>query len=360
MFRAAKFILMQSNFAIPALILCLELFAATAFAASDAALFLDDRPLEMDLYLDLKELCREEDPAECQDVPATLTYVLDGQQSPDIPVQVKTRGSWRLKRETCTIPPLFLVFPQKQGKATLFAGQEILPLTTHCSSKRGRNDDYVLKEYLAYRIYNLFNEKSVRVRLAFIRYRKSEDQKPPKPHYAFFSEHFKSIAARNNVELWATEILDPLLSDPMEMATVELFQYMIGNTDFSVLGQHNIVLLRTTDGRVTPLPFDFDFSGLVYAKYAGPDPSLPIKSHRQRLYRGICHPSLDWSELFRKFTDKRAEVFALLDATPGLSRRARKSTRRYLHQFYEILDLPDQRQKTIVDACREIVMEEVD
>jgi hypothetical protein len=351
---------MQRNYVFPVLILCLELFAGTANAASDTGLFLEDWPLEMDLHLDLKELCRKEDPAQCQDVPATLTYVLEGQQSQDIPVQVKTRGSWRLKRETCTIPPLFLVFPQQQSKETLFAGQDLLPLTTHCSSKRGRNDDYVLKEYLAYRIYNLFSEKSVRVRLVFIRYRKSKDHKPPKPHYAFFSEHFNSVAARNGAELWATKTLDPMLTDPMEMATVELFQYMIGNTDFSVLGQHNIVLLRTTDGRVTPLPFDFDFSGLVYAKYAGPDPSLPLKSHRERLYRGICHPSLDWDELFPKFRDKRAEVFALLDATPGLSRRAQKSTREYLQKFYEVLDSPEQRQKKIVDACRMVVTEEVD
>lgn len=358
MFRAAQFILMQRSFALPVLILCLELFAATANAASVTGLFLEDWPLEMDLYLDLKELCRKEDPAQCQDVPAILTYVLDGQQSQDIPVQVKTRGSWRLQRDTCTIPPLFLVFPQQQSKGTLFVGQDMLPLTTHCSRKRGRNDDYVLKEYLAYRIYNLFSEKSVRVRLASIRYRKSKDSKQPNPHYAFFSEHFNSVAARNGAELWATEILDPLLSDSMEMATVELFQYLIGNTDFSVLGQHNIVLLRTTNGRVTPLPFDFDFSGLVYAKYAGPDPSLPLKSTRERLYRGICHPSLDWDELFRKFMDQRAEVIALLDATPGLSRRAQKSTRKYLQQFYAILDSPEQRQEKIVDACR--MLKEID
>jgi hypothetical protein len=138
----------------------------------------------------------------------------------------------------------------------------------------------------------------------------------------------------------------------MEMATMELFQYMIGNTDFSSLGQHNMVLLRSKDGEVSPLPFDFDFSGLVAAKYAGPDPRLPLQSNRQRLYRGFCHPSLDWDELFQKFIDRKADVFELLDSTPGLTKRAQKSTRKYLNDFYEILDSPKLRQKNIVGACR--------
>jgi hypothetical protein len=323
-------------------------------AFGTTGLFLENSLLEMDLFMDSRELCREEDQSRCQDVPARLSYSLNGQEEQIIPLLVKTRGSWRLRRDICSIPPIFLIFPQEETKGTLFAGQDVLPLTTHCSSKRGRTDDYVLKEYLAYRIYNLFSEKSVRIRLAFIRYRKPDDKKPPKPHYAFFNEHFHSVAARNGAELWETEKWDTVLSNPMEMATMELFQYMIGNTDFSALGLHNIVLIRSKDGRVTPLPFDFDFSGLVFAKYAGPDPSLPLQSNRQRLYRGFCYPDLDWDELFRKFIDKRAAVFDLLESTPGLTRRAQKSTRKYLKEFYEILDSPEKRQRNIMDACREI------
>ncbi len=360
MFRDAKFKPLQFLTVLPGLVLCLGLIVTldkgvTDHVAFGAGLFLEDWPLEMDLFLDSRGFCRVEDQSSCEDIPARLSYSLNGQKDQDIPLLVKTRGSWRLRHDICTIPPLFLVFPEKQTKGTLFAGQDVLPLTTNCSSKRGRTDDYVLKEYLAYRIYNLFSEKSVRVRLAAIRYRKSEDKKLPKPHYAFFNEHFHSVAARNGAELWTTEKLDPSLSDPMEMATMELFQYMIGNTDFSALGQHNIVLLRTRDGRVTPLPYDFDFSGLVYAKYAGPNPKLPLISVRQRLYRGFCYPGLDWDELFRKFRDQRVQVFELLESTPGLTRRAQKSTRKYLQEFYEILDSPEQRQNRIVGACRMIM-----
>ena len=204
----------------------------------------------------------------------------------------------------------------------------------------------------AYRIYNLLSENSVRVMLASVRYRKSQNNKLPNPHYAFFNEHFLSVAARNDVELWATKNPDPALFDPMGMANMELFQYMIGNTDFSAFGQHNIALLRTANGRVIPLPYDFDFSGLVYTKYGAPPPGLGLTSQRQRLYRGICHPDLNWDALFQKFIDTREQVFGLLDSTPGLSRRSQKSTRRYLQEFYEIIESPEQRHKKIIDACR--------
>jgi hypothetical protein len=317
-------------------------------------LFLEDLPLEMDLVMNYKDLCRLEDGPDCPDISAILSYSSENQEDQSIPIIVKSRGNWRLKRDNCWMPPLFLIFSEEETAGTLFAGQDLLPLTTHCGGRLVRNDDYVLKEYLAYRIYNLFSEKSVRVRLAVTRYRKPGDKKLAKPHYAFFNEHFHSVAARNDAELWETPVLDLAQTDRMETATMELFQFMIGNTDFSELGQHNIMLLRTADGQVTTLPFDFDFSGLVYAKYAGPNPSLPLKSTKERLYRGFCHPGLDWDELFRKFTDKKAEVFDLIDTTPGLTSRAQKSTRKFLNKFYDILDSPAKRQEKIVDACRVI------
>ena len=352
MFGMDRFTLTSLQTALPGLVFCLGLFAAVENAVSGTGLFLEDRVLKMDLIFESRDLCRDEDRSRCEDVPAILIYSADGQIDQEIPVLLKTRGNWRLRRDICTIPPLFIIFPEEKTEGTLFAGQDLLPLTTHCSSKRGRYDDYVLKEYMAYRIYNLLSEKSVRVRLAYIHYRKSAQSKLPEPHYGFLNEHFLSVAARNGDELWKTPRYDPAQSNPMEVATMELFQFMIGNTDFSALAQHNIVLLRDPGGEVTPLPFDFDFSGLVNAEYAGPPPDLPLHSVRQGLYRGFCHPGLDWDALFRKFRDKRMKVFELIESVPDLSSRARRSSLKYMKDFYKILDSPKKRQKMIVGACR--------
>ena len=65
-------------------------------------------------------------------------------------------------------PPLFVSFGDETARGTLFEGQTMLPLTTHCRDSSSY-EQYVLKEYLAYRIYNLLTDKSLRVRLARVR-----------------------------------------------------------------------------------------------------------------------------------------------------------------------------------------------
>ena len=220
MFDFVSFTALRFRKALSGLVLCLGLLVTlddgiTGPVALETDLFLDDWPLEMNLFMDIRNLCREQDQSRCQDLASKLSFSNKGQDEQTISLFLKTRGSSRLRRRTCKFPPLFLVFEQAQTRGSLFAGQDLLPLTTHCGAKFVPNDDYVLKEYLAYRIYNLLSDSSVRVRLASIRYRESEKSRRPKPHYAFINEHFLSVAARNDVELWSTEKLDMEPLDPM-------------------------------------------------------------------------------------------------------------------------------------------------
>ena len=74
---------------------------------------------------------------------------------------------------------------------------------------------------------------------------------------------------------------------------MSIFQYMIGNLDWSVLKSHNIALFRREDGTIIPLPFDFDYSGLVNAEYAVPPKALHLYSIRVRKYRGFCRSEIN-------------------------------------------------------------------
>ena len=177
------------------------LVPAPVLTASETSLFLDTEPLEMVLISNLKELCRDKDNIDCEDTPAKLVYSVEGKNSTEISIQLRGRGDWRLKRKNCVVPPLFLKFPDEGLDNTLFSGQKMLPLTTHCQNVKRRYNDYVLKEYLAYRLYNLFSPKSVRVRLVRVRYRKNATAKMPPVHYGFLSEHFDSVASRND-SIW--------------------------------------------------------------------------------------------------------------------------------------------------------------
>ncbi len=65
------------------------------------------------------------------------------------------------------------------------------------------------------------------------------------------------------------------------MDLLAMFQYMIGNGDYSVTGRHNLrILAMATSGPsgFIPVPYDFDYTGLVNTHYAIPGESLGIKN----------------------------------------------------------------------------------
>jgi hypothetical protein len=246
---------------------------------------------------------------------------------------------------------LFVFFDAKTAAGTPFAGQTMLPLTTHCRD-RTTYDQYVLKEYLAYRIYNELTDESLRVRLATITYRDvANNPKNDTTRFAFFTEHFDSLAARHAAEVWRVAEVDVARVEPQELATFALFEYLIGNTDWSVVYGHNTVALRDAAGTVSVVPYDFDFSGLVDAEYAGPPPGLPINSVRQRLFRGFCTPAPDWDVLFAHFGARREALFDLVAEVSDLLPAVRKRVLDYLGSFFDHLDSPD-RRASIAVACR--------
>jgi hypothetical protein len=224
-------------------------------------------------------------------------------------------------------------------------------LTTHCRD-RDSYEQYVLKEYLAYRIYNLLTDESLRVRLARITYRDAADPDDRTTRFAFFTEHFDSLALRRGARVSTASAVDLAYVDPRQLATMALFQYMIGNTDWSAIHGHNTVALRGIDGAISVVPYDFDFSGLVDSEYAGPPPELPIRSVRQRLFRGFCNPPPDWPALAASFMSRRAAIMELPASIPELQPEQVERVSAYLGEFWASLDSESGRAR-IESACRQ-------
>ena len=126
---------------------------------------------------------------------------------------------------------------------------------------------------------------------------------------------------------------------------------MIGNTDWSIARERNIVLL-SLDERQIPVPYDFDMSGLVNAGYAGPAPGLPIDDVRERHFLGYCQPGTDWDGLFAEFAARRQAILALGETVPGLSSNGRKATEYFLNGFFRTIDSAEERTKRIVGRCQ--------
>ena len=345
--------------------LCLLLATAgPALAESaDPLLFESDTLLELVMPVDLDTLCRPSQMPDC-DYTATEFRYVDGEGvEHTIPISIRRRDGWRALQTNCQMPTLFVRFSKEDTVGTPFEGQSFLALTSHCGkgispenipSRRmpDRFETYVINEYLGYRLNNLITDISLRVRPVRIKYIHPENPRETFTHYAFFAEHFESLARRFHAQLLPAQSFDPDRLDLGAADQLAVFQYMIGHTDWSISIQDNIILLSFPDGRHVPVVFDLDLTGLVNAFYARPAPHLPINSVVQRYYLGYCHDDTDWDGLFAKFNAQRDNIMALVAEIPGLGRGDRRRAGAYLESFFKIIESERARRNGITNACQ--------
>jgi hypothetical protein len=129
---------------------------------------------------------------------------------------------------------------------------------------------------------------------------------------------------------------------------------MIGNSDYSILSLHNVVILQDAAKVRYAVPYDFDYSGLVNAHYAIPAKGLGLASVQDRVYRGPCKPEAEVAEALKAFRDGKAELLALPASLPDLEDGHRRSAEKYLTEFFQVLDRPDRVRKVFVTDCRPI------
>ncbi len=328
------------------------LLADTSYGGDVQPLYADDGVLAITLVAPLRDVIRDRKEDE---YPGTIEYIDADGEPVTLDVQVRARGNFR--RENCDFPPLLLNFRKKQVAGTVFGGQDKVPLVSHCKD-RSEYTQYLLKEYLAYRILNVLTDSSYRVRLLDIRYVDSARPDRAENHYAFVIEHHDAMSERLGAEQVSVKKADRNQFDRSYAALVLVFQYLIGNTDFSfVLGPdgedccHNARLLRRPDGRYLPVPYDFDYSGFVDPPYAVPPRQLKLRNIRERAYRGPCDERSDMDAAFARFQEQRDAIYALIGEQPGLDERTRHDLVRYVDDFYQILDDPSYREREFFARC---------
>jgi hypothetical protein len=325
-------------------------------------LFESHSVLELTMPVNFDALCRPSETPDCEYTSTVFEYRDVAGNMQTVPISIRRRDGWRAMKTNCQVPTIFVRFSDEDTVGTPFEGQSTLALTSHCGkgispdnqrslTLQDEFESYVGNEYLGYRLYNLITEISLEVRFVRIRYVNPDNPRRDFTRNAFFSEHFESLAERFDAELLPGQSFDPEKLDLNAADQMALFNYMIGNTDWSIADQDNVILLRFPSGKHVPVLFDLDMSGLVNAYYATPPPSLPIKTVKQRYYQGFCHPDTDWDTLFAGFSELEKSVRTMLAETPGLGRGDRRTSGVYLDSFFEILDSQESRTGKIKDAC---------
>jgi len=292
-------------------------------------LFASTEPLAVTLTGDFKALNKDHDPNSKTLYPATLTA---GEGAP-IDIQLRARGHLRRMSRTCDYVPIRVEFPKKVTAGGPFAKQEALKLIVQCSGGRDY-EQFILREYLAYRIFNVITHSSFRARLARVSYVDRATGKQAGTRLGIFLEDEGDVAKRMEgrvVELPRLSF-DEVAADTL--MPMMIFEYMIGNTDYSIYALHNVRIVRRQDKSLHPVPYDFDISGLVNPPYAAPAAGLMLKSVLERKYRGPCRRQEQVDPYVANFVAKRDAIMALPASVPGIDRQTREDVKLYLDSFY--------------------------
>lgn len=275
-------------------------------------------------------------------------------------LKLRTRGNYRRAEEHCDFAPIRLNFPKSQVKETLFAGQDKLKLVTHCQNNEPRYEQLVLREYLAYRMLHELTPKSFAVRLMRITYVNIENEKS-RTKLGFVIEDGDAVAKRNGMKLASVGLVTRDYLDLEQESLIHVFEYMIGNTEYSVMRSepkknccHNIDLMAPKGvSRYTPLAYDFDFAGLVNAPYAEPNPRYRLPTVRVRLFKGRCEYDEQLQSTIRYFQEKKDRLYQIIDEQDLLTSISAAHVTKYIDTFYERIAEPADVEKWLIEKCYE-------
>jgi hypothetical protein len=336
--------------------LCMLAAAAAAnaddFAAPDP-LFQSHETLDVTLSVPMATLLRDRPTDEY--LPATLRYTGTDGVATTLDLKVRARGHSR--HEICDLPPLWLNFRKSQVTDTLFHKQDKLKLAVHCGDSE-RYEQTLLREYMAYRILNLATPVSFQVRLLRVTWTDTEGEHEQQVRFAFLLEHKNRLGKRIGRRDLKIDKTSVAALDPGHLNLTSVFQFLIGNTDFSPIAKsayneccHNYVLFSNDSDLLVGIPYDFDQSGLVSAPYALPGPQFGIRTVRERIYRGRCENNAYIAESIGRFKALRNNIFALIETQDGLTRKVRRILANYVQQFYDIADDPRRVTRLMTKKC---------
>jgi len=266
-------------------------------------------------------------------------------------MKIKARGNTR--RTICDIPPLKLDVRKSKKKYGWIDKFQNIKLVMTCS-ERFLYDQYLLREHLVYKIYNIITDFSYNVRLMDLHLYDTQDVNSVNRQYAFIVENDKMLKKRMDLkektkdEINAVELSDKLYLNPNPETTnnfnlFALFQLLIGNTDWGANSFHNVKIFTKGDV-LYPVAFDFDYAGIVNANYAVVSNSFPIKKVTQRYYMGPCSSAEQFENAVNKIFKKEAAIYAAIATDSYLSKKSKSDMTDYVKDFFILLKDEEKRK----------------
>lgn len=251
-------------------------------------------------------------------------------------IKVKPRGKYR--RRVCAFPPIKMKFPKKslQGEG-LIEDFNTLKLVTHCLEDKPLGNANVLKEYLTYELFNELTDKSYRSQLVKVTYIDSEKKVRKIKRYGIILENTNEMATRlGGIECEDCMGTPANMIAPNEENLMSVFQYMVGNADWNMAMMRNVKLIQpVSGGKLIPVPYDFDFAGLVNASYAIPNSDYGLLSVLQRAYIGFPGSDATFQRTLTYFISKQKQLLNKVKQLKGLNRDEKNAIDHYLNAFFD-------------------------
>lgn len=248
-------------------------------------------------------------------------------------VELALRGKFR-RMKCAEMPPLKINFSKDDLSSQGLSASNDLKLVTQCVEDEKQAKELVVKEYLTYKMYNLLSEASYRVQLLKINY-KDNHTGMDMEHWGFLIEDTAQMRARLGAKkLKKSEIFELNQLNDEATRTTAVFQYMIGNYDYDIASRRNVKLIKNGN-EIIPVPYDFDFAGLVNAPYATSNTALGIFSRHDRVYLGLETESEKLKETFKAFKEKQRQLISVIKNCNEVNSLTKKDMMKYIESFFQ-------------------------
>ncbi len=287
--------------------------------------------LEINLETDMVQLI--EDRRSEDEVKGNLSFTDSNGRFWSWKIKVGLRGNYR--RMNCNgTPPLKLNFKKGELQEAGLSKFDDMKLVTQCLEDESLAKKLLLKEYLAYKLYNQLTDKSLRVQLLKINFIDSNTGNK-NVQYGFVIED--SAEFRNRIgatKMDKTFNIQPEVLDRDQFKMVALFQYMIGNIDYNLAAGRNLKMVKIDDKAIT-VPYDFDFSEMVKAPYRTGSKRLDVIKQGDRAFLGFPEDVRDLKETIQLFENNREALLKIVSRFSILDREERDFVKGYLMNFFD-------------------------
>jgi hypothetical protein len=322
---------------------------ANSLLISDTTIFdvlVRDSLLEFTLEVDFKEM--KDRKLDTYKSGAFLFKDRNGEQQ-KIAVETKPRGNMR--RQICDFPPLKIKFDKGDVSRLGLKGQQKLELTTVCD-KGEVYEQYILREYMIYKLYNMMTDYSFRVQLAKVHFTDTSPKGKTFDSYAILIESTDQMLKRLKSKELPKRYVSTSVLNNEACELFSIFQFMIGNTDWYVHNQHNVKILgQPNSSKATPVGYDFDYAGFVNTPYSVPQEELQLRHVTERYYQGYCRREEETMKTIQLFLDKKEALISYCKDFPYFDEKSEKHVVKYLEDFFETIENPRAVKSEILKHC---------